>query len=311
MLFEQRMYAHVKFLELMAELYENEFEDFFHRLMCLRYPDFLDVRTAGSLGDRSADGLSLHSRKLYACYAPQTVKPYKIRKKFDGDLSGALAKRNGEFDTFVFVHNDRRGVHPEVTSLLASARDSMPSLRFEQMGTRRLWRECMQLDQMETEDVLRCEIPIKDTTFGIGMEDLAPLLKQLQDIRAESNPLMSLPDVPVEKLDFNRIEGADREDLLRGMRQSYLVDAFYAGSRNELEHDEVAEGFRLYYQQVRRDYSDADDVLWQLKMYFLGNAQPRPKVLRAALVVLAHFFERCDIFETPPAGWQPGIGLTA
>lgn len=151
MLFEQRMYAHVKFLELMAELYENEFEDFFHRLMCLRYPDFLDVRTAGSLGDRSADGLSLHSRKLYACYAPQTVKPDKIRKKFDGDLSGALAKRNGEFDTFVFVHNDRRGVHPEVTSLLASARDSMPSLRFEQMGIRRLWRECMQLDQTETE----------------------------------------------------------------------------------------------------------------------------------------------------------------
>lgn len=228
MLFEQRMYAHVKFLELMAELYENEFEDFFHRLMCLRYPDFLDVRTAGSLGDRSADGLSLHSRKLYACYAPQTVKPDKIRKKFDGDLSGAVTKRNGEFDTFVFVHNDRRGVHPEVTSLLASARNSVPSLRFEQMGTRRLWHECMQLDQMAAEDVLRCEIPIKDTTFGIGMEDLAPLLKQLQDIRAESNPLMSLPDVPIEKLDFNRIEGADREDLLRGMRQSYLVDAFYS-----------------------------------------------------------------------------------
>jgi hypothetical protein len=87
MRYEQRAYARVKFLELMAELYENEFEDFFHRLMCSRYPDFLDVRTAGSLGDMSADGLTLHSRKLYACYAPQTVKPSKIRKKFNGDLA--------------------------------------------------------------------------------------------------------------------------------------------------------------------------------------------------------------------------------
>lgn len=94
-----------------------------------------------------------------------------------------------------------------MASVLAEARDSRPSLRFEQMGSRRLWQECMQLPQTAAEDVLRCEIPIKDTTFGIGMEDLAPLLKQLQDIRVESNPLMPMPDVPIEKLDFNRIEG--------------------------------------------------------------------------------------------------------
>ncbi|WP_351233276.1 ABC-three component system protein [Streptomyces sp. NPDC002133] len=311
MKYEQRAYAHVKFLDLMSELYENEFEDFFHRLMCSRYPDFLDVRTAGSLGDMSADGLTLHSRKLYACYAPQTVNPYEIRKKFNKDLAGATAKRSGQFDTFVFVHNDRRGVHPEVASLLSAAASSTPSVSFQQMGARRLWQECMQLDQLAAENVLRCEIPIKEMTFGIGMEDLEPLLKQLQELRTESDPLMPLPDVPLEKLDFNRIEGADREDLLRGKRQSHLVDAFYAGTMNEMEHDEVAEGFRLYYQQVCRDWSDPEDVLWQLKMYILGNAQPRPKVLRAALVVLAHFFDRCDIFEAPPAGWRPDIGLSA
>jgi transposase len=113
------------------------------------------------------------------------------------------------------------------------------------------------------------------------------------------------------KLDFNRIEEADREDLRRGKRQSHLVDAFHAGTMSELEHDEVAEGFLLYYQQVRRDWSEPEDVLWQLKMYVLGNAQPRPKVLRAALVVLAHFFDRCDIFEAPPTGWRPDIGLSA
>lgn len=311
MRYEQRAYAHVKFLELMAELYENEFEDFFHRLMCSRYPDFLDVRTAGSKGDMSADGLTLHSRKLYACYAPQTVKVSKIHAKFTSDLAGAMAKRRDQFDTFVFVHNDRRGVHPEVSGMLSTAAASTPTLRFEQMGSRRLWQECMQLDQMAAEDVLRCEIPIKEMTFGVGMEDLEPLLKQLQDIRREPDPLMPLPDVPIEKLAFNRLEGADREDLLRGMRQSHLVDAFYDGTMRELEHDEVAQGFRVYYEQVRGEWADPEDVLWQLKMYILGNAQPRPKVLRAALVVLAHFFERCDIFDAPPAGWRPEIGLSA
>ncbi|MEK8141660.1 hypothetical protein NKH18_00770 [Streptomyces sp. M10(2022)] len=84
------MYAHIKFLGMMAELYANEFEDFFHRLMCSRYPDFIDVRTAGPLGDMSADGLSLHSRKLYACYGPQTFDPSEVRRKLNKDLSGRL-----------------------------------------------------------------------------------------------------------------------------------------------------------------------------------------------------------------------------
>jgi hypothetical protein len=51
MQYEQRRYARLKFLELMAELNETTFEAFFHRLMCARYPEFLDVRTHGQLPD--------------------------------------------------------------------------------------------------------------------------------------------------------------------------------------------------------------------------------------------------------------------
>lgn len=40
MRFEQRMYARLKFLDLMADLYETTFEDFFHRVMVTRYPNF-------------------------------------------------------------------------------------------------------------------------------------------------------------------------------------------------------------------------------------------------------------------------------
>src|SRR5690606_24571939 len=186
-----------------------------------------------------------------------------------------------------------------------------PDLKFEQMGSRRLWQECMRLDHAEAEDVLRCEIPINEKTYGISVDDLEPLLKHLQELRTAPDPLMDLPDVPVEKLDFNRLHDEAREDLLRGMRQSHLVDAFYAGTMRELEHDEIAQGFRVYYEQVRSEWDDAEDVLWQLQMYILGNAQQRPRVGKTANVVLAHFFERCDIFEAPPAGWRPGNGEPA
>ncbi|MEU3499055.1 ABC-three component system protein [Kitasatospora cineracea] len=303
--FEQRMYARLKFLDLMADLDGAAFETFFQKVMLARYPGFLNVRTHGNLGDQGSDGLLLNSNRLYACYGPQTVRAKAVRKKFQDDLASARRQRAGQFTTFVFVHNDRRGVHPEVVSLLAEARNDHPDLNFEELGSRALWQELMQLDVVLAEDVLACEIPIRPTHYRVGLEDLAPLLGHLGELRTLADPLMELPQVHTDKLDYNRLDSESRDSLLIGMRNVHLVEAFYAGGIRELEQDEVARGFRIYYEQIRREHTDPEDVLWQLEMYVLGNAAQPPRVHRAAWVVLAHFFFRCDIFEAPPAGWSP------
>nr|WSZ96928.1 hypothetical protein OH820_15760 [Streptomyces sp. NBC_00857] len=307
MKFEQRMFARARLFEMLDDLHGTGFEDFFHTLMCMRYPDFLNVRTAGSLGDMGADGISLHDRKLYAVYAPQTFSMAKVEKKFTSDLAKALAKRSGQFETFVFVHNDRRGIHPQITELLAQSRATHAPIKFEQMGSHGFWRECMQLDQLHAEEVLRCPIPISYAEYSVGLEDLRPLLKHLSDHRVTADPLMPLPVVHQEKLDFNKLTGDTREDLMRGMRRSHLVDVFYDGGLREAEHDEVARGFRLYYEQVCHRRSDPDEILWDLEEYVMGNQRQQHKVQRAAWVVLAHFFERCDIFEAPPTGWASSL----
>src|SRR5690606_11312212 len=113
-----------------AELSGTAFEDFFHAMMEARDPSFVAVRTAGSLGDQGADGICLFKRKLYACYAPETYDASKVAAKFDSDLRKALEKRKDQFDEFVFVHNELRGVHPELATLLAAARDTHAELRF-------------------------------------------------------------------------------------------------------------------------------------------------------------------------------------
>jgi hypothetical protein len=309
MQFEQRMFAHLKFLDVLADLHGTAFEDFFHKVMCACHPDFLDVRTAGQLGDQGADGLSLHQRKLYACYAPETVEVTKVEAKLSSDLRKAVEKRAGQFGTFVFVHNDRRGIHPQVATLLSEAVTAHPELKFEQMGARRLWHEFMSLDQAAAEDILGCPIPIQQLVYGVGMEDLAPLLEHLRKQRAAADPLTPLPNVSPKKLDFNKIVGDARQALIRGMRHTHMVEAFYSGAYREVEHDEVTQGFRLYYDQIRTEREDPEDILWQLEMHVLGNASQPPRVQQAAWVILAHFFERCDIFQEPPADWvAPSVG---
>lgn len=304
MLFEQKMYAKVMFMKKLSELTENAFEDFFHNLMSARYPDYVDVRTHGKLGDMSADGVGLHSRKLYASYAPATHNVSAIEKKFFSDLEGAKSKRGGDFDTFVFVHNDMRGAHPEISRLLAKAAEEHAPLRFEHMGLRRLWQECLQLSLSQMEDLLGCEIPIRQTAYGIGLADLEPLLERLKQQAAMADPFAPLPKVSEQKLGYNQLSGDIREDLTKGMMYTHLVHEYYEGKMKVLERDEVAAGFSAYYRQARENWNDPEDIFFELQKYVIGNMLQPAKTHRAALVILAYFFERCDIFETPPPDWR-------
>jgi hypothetical protein len=310
MLQHQRQWAQLQFRALLADSTDTKFEDLFHHLMELCHPSYVPVRTHGNLGDQGCDGLGLSDRKLYACYGPETVTPTKVRQKFHSDLNKAIAKRPGQFDIFVFVHNDHRGgIHPVVATELALAQASHPDLGFEQMGPRKLWIEAARLDKLAMEQLLNVpEIPVLEVVYGIGMAEIQPLLDHLRSVMHEEIPAtVSLAPPPGTKLVYNAL-GMDCSDAIRaGLKRSYLIDDYYADGLLSLEHDELAAGFKAHYQQVRSENSgSADDVMWEMEGYVLGNQRPRPDLLAAARVVLAHFFERCEIFDVPPDGWQPG-----
>lgn len=301
--FAQKMYARLKFLEQLQGLKSEAFESFFHDLMTAAHDDFLDVRTHGNLGDQGSDGLSLHSSKLYACYAPRTFDVHKVRSKFTSDLASALRQRSGQFSTFVFVHGDPHGIHPELASLLTSAQQDHPELRFEALGGRGLWQKLLPLPRHAVEDLLGCEISVEEQVYGVGLEDLAPLLASLKERREPADPLMSLAEVNEGKLDYNGLSGEAREKLVRGMRDTYRVAEYYAGVQNPREEDEVAAGFTAHYLVSRDQSQDPEDILFDLQQYVHGNRLHHPRDMRAGWVVLAHFFERCHIFERPPVDW--------
>ncbi|WP_018352102.1 ABC-three component system protein [Longispora albida] len=308
--FTQKMYVKAMFRDRMADLHGTAFETFFHQVMTLRYPDFVAVRTHGNIGDLSADGLSLHDRKLYACYGPEVfdAKGAKdVEKKFAGDLAGALAKRKAEFETFVFVYNDpRQGLHPVIAGLLAQARAAHPQLRFEPLGPERLLRRLYELPRGQIEEVFGAEIPVKEVVHAIGLADLEPLLEHLVANRTPANGQhrpAPLPEVSGTKMDYNQLTEDDREVLLRGMRHTYLLDEYYAGRADVTARDETAKGFNAYYRQVAQVCTTPSEIIYELGSYVLGNQRPpRPREM-ALGVILAYFFENCDIFEAPPADW--------
>ncbi len=166
MLTQQLLYAKVIFDAQFATLHTNAFQDYFQKLMQYRYPSFLPVVPYGSLGDQGSDGLCLYQDKLYACYGPESPNDQETTKKFRSDLASALKSRSGQFSTFVFVHNDRRGMHPRVATELVNAKNTHLRLAFEQMGKVGFWREFMRIDIEEAQDLLGQEIRVDELVYG-------------------------------------------------------------------------------------------------------------------------------------------------
>jgi len=301
--FTERLAVRLLVRSKLSELYENAFEHFFHELMCLRYVDFVNVRTAGSLGDLGSDGLRLHDRKLYACYGPQVFDADKVIDKFNSDVAKAVTKRKGQFETFVFVHNDLRGIHPVLSQQIAEIAVRHAELKFETFGFTRFRDELVQLTRPQVEDVLGVELPVNDLAYKFPLEEVMPLLDYLASMRQTvliGDPVL-LPSR--DKLDFAQFTADTSEELRREFYLATEIERYYESGINPNERDEVALAFHQEYMRLWSEHDDPDEIIYHLEQYVLGNAASRISARRGALAVIGFFFQTCDIFENPPPGW--------
>ncbi|MBO2455430.1 hypothetical protein J4573_50715 [Actinomadura barringtoniae] len=282
------------------ELYGNGFEDFFLDLMCARDPAFFDIRTRGTLGDRGADGLILDGDNLFACYGPQTIDEYEIKKKIKKDLTSAQRQRAGAFETFTFVHTDRRGMDPVVSIALSAAKKSFPELTFHNFGYRRFLNEIVRLDREQIEDLLGCQFPAQKVVSGVALRDVRPLLEHLAEERKPSVGLAPLPQPSVAKMEFNDFSADAMNQMMLAVPHVPTVKTYYDNVIDPVERDEVAQGFREHYLMLAEIHDDPDQILEELIFYIRGNEATGFTEFLNALVVLMYFFEECDIFKVPP-----------
>ena len=290
---------------LWAKLHEvtgAAFQDFFHDLMTCCDPTFVDVRTHGNIGDLASDGLSLNDRKLYACYAPETPDASRTVGKFNGDLKGAIAKRSGQFDTFVFVHNDTRGTHPEISTALVNARSAYPTIRFELMGARHIRDLLGRLDRDQVETLLGEQLPLQHIVT-VGLPEMEELLAALSGSGLAFSSAAPVEQVSIKKLRFSALTQDSQSEIREGMRHSPLIDQYYARRIDVNERDEVAARFNFEYNEAVAAGLGPEDQLLRLREFLAGSRLQSAPVYRAQTALLAYFFQRCDIFENPPSDW--------
>lgn len=274
------------------------FQEFFSSIMEKRYPaDFMRCRPWGAAGDRKNDGYLKSRRTLFQCYAPEKLSITEWVAKIDEDFTGALPHWETHFDTWVFTHNRRDGLPPDVIKkLLQLAADHAP-LVVTHWGFEELRQEAMSLPGRDLESLLG-PAPSRVGMINLGLEELAPVLDHISRLPPVADP--DLRPVPADKLERNLLSSAAAELLRAGMSRADLVRKYF--KLKPTLQDQIAESFRARYTQLRAGTESPDEVFAALQRFAGGALVPSPPVQNAVLATLAFFFEECDIFERPPSG---------
>jgi hypothetical protein len=132
----------------------TEFQRLFEDIVSKLRPDFMRVRAYGKLGDRKCDGLFRASGTVFQVYAPDEMKQDALEKKIEEDLDGAYLEWQDEMKEWVFVYHVRRGVPPEIPSVLNRKQTQYPTLTLHHWSSDRLWEIARDLPLQQRAEIL-------------------------------------------------------------------------------------------------------------------------------------------------------------
>ena len=172
-------WVELKFENLYLKARGESFQELFSTLLEKRYPgDFVRVRPWGNVGDKKNDGHLPSARTIFQCYAPNELTAADAIKKINADFMGALAHWPDDFDRWIFVHNSKAGLGPDVLKALLDLQTDHPGKLVQSWGYEELLREVLFLEEGQLTSFLGAA-PTRQAIVDLGMEDLVPVLDQI------------------------------------------------------------------------------------------------------------------------------------
>lgn len=276
---------------------ENSFQDFFSGVMEKCHPnDFQRVRPWGRIGDMKNDGYLKSQRMLFQVYAPNELSANKTISKIEEDFNCALPFWDKYFDNWVFVHNSRSGLGPEVTMKLLELDKANPRIKIGHWGFEELRQKIFSLNYFDLASILG-PAPSNKDMFDIGFEDLKVVLETI----ARQQPIEELDLRPVshEKLYANGLSDNVEIMLKAGMIKANHVERFFAQCYDPILGDKIASTFKNKYKELKQVEKSPDIIFTKLQEFAGGAQRGTPKHEASVLAIMAYLFEKCDIFENP------------
>lgn len=317
---QQKAFYRLMFQNQLSKLAGMAFQNRFTEIMMYANPNFQPVKPQGNIGDRKNDGHDPISGKYYQVYSPEVFDESSAIKKLEEDFTGLINHWGNKtvypsgVQEFWFVLNDHYRVVP----------GGYPTtiVTLEKLKQSHGLTQCGLFLSKHLEDVL-LGLPEDQIIAVIGYAPNPADIKVLKlDVVNEVvthiidntkprslNESLVDPDFD-DKITFNNLVMTGI--LLRDANYRCGTLEGYFQANSNFTRQEVRNRLRCIYeesatknfQDIQGGATSADQRLF----YILDEITPEPpnenrrfakELQDAALVILAYFFETCDVFEEP------------
>jgi hypothetical protein len=274
----------------------QKFEDIFTDIMKYAYPEFQQIRPYGRAGDKKNDGYIKPKGVYFQVYGPEDIaKSVSYAKgKLKKDFAGLLQAWK-PVNEFYFIINDKyKGIPPELEIEMDKLLTNN-NLKGGVKGATYLENVLFSLadDQIVA---ITGFIPDPSKIRSLDYSMLNEVIDYIVHIpltKTVSSDI-SVPDWN-EKIKFNKLSPLVAGLLNSGSIQIARLDE-YLMNQGDFLADTLRDKINEIYVSKKDDIT-GDELFWRV----VTIASPREESVyqSAVIVIMAKYFEACDIFERP------------
>ncbi len=280
------------------------FQDLFNRIMSLAVPGFKPIKPHGNIGDRKNDGYVEATQTYYQVYAPEDLRKShsEATSKLKTDLEG-LKRAWPSVREFYFVLNDKyKGPYPDAAQDITALKELYGLDKADIMLAKDL--ENIAFSKLDDDELIEL------VNFPPDPSDTPHLdFSVLSEVVAH---IMSMPSLPPDheelvvpnwdaKIAFNGLGDIASRYLNAAAFKVGFVEE-YLKHQSEFASQDLRDHLIALYDHAKSSSSsternNGDDIFFQ--MLRLGTPKQQAPYQDAFLVVVAKYFEACDVFEAP------------
>ncbi len=302
---QEKRIAHLIFINRILVSDGQTYEDFFVEVMTKHNPNFEPIKPQGRMGDKKNDGFDKTTGTYYQVYAPEdlTKRENKTLSKLEEDFDGLYKNWNyiSPLKTFRYVLNDKyKGAFPSVHEALSKL-ESKYKVDCKTFLNKDLENIFWEISDNKITSIIGF-LPVADLISNIDFTALREVVEFIMkieiDFRKESRPInLDFHD----KIMFNNLSESPATLLKVGSYQKGNVDEYFQ-LKSDFTKEDLRQRFVELYNDGRNSIQDEEGKNDAIFFYIMYNSSPQrtKSIYDAVIVLMAYYFEYCDIFEPPP-----------
>lgn len=305
---EERYIARIIFKNRILESNGQKFEDLFVDIMTKSNIEFQAVRAYGKIGDKKNDGFVKSSGTYYQVFAPEDIGNnktiYDAVNKLENDFRGLVHNWDDvcKIRKFFFVINDKYvGISPPILEKVIELNKSaeFSEIDIDIFSSKNLEGVFETLEESQVYDIVGC-IPKQDMPL-LEYEALQETVSYLMNIEINDFEIENLvvPDFD-EKIMFNGLSKTVSDKLISASYQEGTLLKYFKETPGL--NSILQKKFHAIYEKSKIDIIDSVEGFADRRFFYILDESCTKRtmpIITSVLVLMAHYFISCDIFEEP------------